>query len=180
MRCEYRSLFVLTALVATPLISDAQGGRWLVGGGLLVPSGDYSTHDKSGWHVVAGFLPMSSSPRPVTLRIDAMYGQTAKKSLAVPGTSRVFGVSASAELHASAVHWTGPYVLAGIGYYELEEASSGGINGTPVHGFGFDAGAGVSGRLGGMRGFLEARFAGAPGTNGVNFFVITVGVSFGS
>jgi hypothetical protein len=70
-----------------------------------------------------------------------------------------------------------PYVLAGVGYYELEEGGPGGISSPPINGIGIMGGAGISARMGRVRAFLEGRFIGGPVKHGVNFIPVSLGLS---
>jgi hypothetical protein len=156
----------------------AQTDHWWLGGGLVVPSGEYSMHDKAGWHAVAAFSPLLfGRDGAFGLRIDALYGQTPRKTTP-SATSQVFGLGATLVVrptHGVAVR---PYLIAGIGYYELEEGAPGGVSSSPVNGIALVGGAGASFRTGGLHVFLETRFIGGPVKNGVNFFPVTLGLSF--
>lgn len=158
--------------------AEAQAGHWWLGGGLVAPSGEYSTHDKAGWHAVAGFSPpLFDRNGAFGLRIDALYGQTPRKTTP-SATSRVFGLGTTLVVHPTHDSAVRPYLIAGIGYYELEEGAPGGVSSSPVNGIALVGGAGASFRMSGLRVFLEARFIGGPVKNGVNFFPVTLGLSF--
>jgi hypothetical protein len=155
----------------------AQLGRWWVGGGLVAPGGEYSTHDKAGWHLLAAFSPLGSARGALGLRIDALYGRTPRK-ISLQTNSQVFGLGAAVMVHPVGPAGVHPYALAGIGYYELEEGASGGVSSAPVNGIALLGGAGMAIHAGRTRAFIEARFIGGPVKNGVSFIPVTLGLSF--
>lgn len=52
---SWRALGLCYLACAGP--ARAQSDHWWLGGGLVAPSGEYSMHDKAGWHAMAGFSP---------------------------------------------------------------------------------------------------------------------------
>jgi hypothetical protein len=168
-------LLCLSLLVAYP--ATAQVGRWMIGGGLLLPAGEYSLHDKAGWQAFAAFAPFGSPARPFSVRIDGTYGRTSRKTSAPASMSQVFGLGASLALRPPGKHRVDPYALASVGFYEQEEGVAGGGASSPINGIALGGGAGVSVGLGGVRAFLEGRFIGGPVQHGVDFIPITLGVS---
>ena len=91
--------------------ATAQSGRWAVGTGALAPTGEYSTHDKLGWHAVGAFTTASFSHGLLGLRLEALYGRTPRKTTGY-GASQLFGFGSSLELHpAHATAWSPTYQI---------------------------------------------------------------------
>ncbi|HET9707661.1 MAG TPA: outer membrane beta-barrel protein [Gemmatimonadales bacterium] len=176
MRCQQYSLVLALLSLSVAVSARAQSGTWGMGVGVAAPTGEYSTHDKAGWHASATYTPVRFGPA-VDLRIDALYGRTPRKTTGA-AASQVFGLGAALLAHPSRSVTAHPYVLAGIGYYELEEGGLGGVSSTPTSGIAIIGGAGISVPAGGPHVFLEARFIGGPVKNGVNFVAVTLGISF--
>lgn len=153
----------------------AQNARFGLGGGAVLPLGDYGTADKTGWHLL-GLGEFDLPASPVSIRIDAMYGQTSHDG--VGGKTKLGGGTAN-------VVWNvGPstlparvYLLGGIGTYNVKiETGFGSPSETK---FAFDGGGGVSIKAGSASAFAEVRFISVLTSGSANNFVpITGGVSF--
>lgn len=154
----------------------AQGG-FAFGGGLVAPAGEYSTHDKAGWNAMVAFMPLHSQASAFGLRLDGFYGQTPRKTGLGASSSKLFGLNVDLEIHPTGSHGVEPYLLAGLGYADLQEGTISGGSSTPVNGLVLGGGAGAAVRVGSTRVFGEARFIGGPGQNGVNFLMITLGLA---
>jgi hypothetical protein len=166
----------VSAAGAAPL--QAQSAQLGLGGGVIIPSGDYSTADKAGWHGL-GMVEFSLPASPASIRIDAMYGQTSHNNN-VGGNTKVAGALGTPACHTrSAVPPARFYVLGGLGFYNVKVDVTG-IGSASESKFTFDLGAGVSAGMGGAKFFGEARFISVRTSGGAtNFIPLSVGVLFG-
>ena len=80
----------LLSLGAT--VAQAQRAHFGLGGGLIVPTGDYNTLDKTGWHVL-GKVDIRIPLSPIGVRVDGMYGQTSHRSPATGNTKLAGGTA---------------------------------------------------------------------------------------
>jgi hypothetical protein len=166
----------VSAAGAAPL--QAQSAQLGLGGGVIIPSGDYSTADKAGWHGL-GMVEFSLPASPASIRIDAMYGQTSHNNN-VGGNTKVAGGTADLVWHAGVPKAPARfYVLGGLGFYNVKVDVTG-IGSASESKFTFDLGAGVSAGMGGAKFFGEARFISVRTSGGAtNFIPLSVGVLFG-
>ena len=156
-------------------VAQGQIPRWSIGGGALVPAGEYSLHDRTGWHAMVAFTPLGSSSSLFGLRFDGLYGRTTRKAPVSAAMSQVFGLDASIILRPRGKRAVVPYALGGLGYYEMEEGNIGGGSSPPVNGLAVGGGVGLSFGRGRVRLFLEGRVIGGPARHGVVFIPITLG-----
>lgn len=172
MRKLFGCALVLLAGVALPAQAQVRFG---VGGGLLMPMGDYGTADKMGFVAGAGvIIPVGTAP--VGVRVEGSYSQTSHDG--VSGKSKIMGGMASLIYSFTGAGSVTPYVLAGIGYYNVK---------VDVPGFsadeskvGFGGGGGIRFPMGSASLFAEARYMNISTTGSATTFVpIVVGVSFG-
>lgn len=164
---------VMVALFAGAGKLSAQ--RIMVGGGLLMPMGDYKTADKMGFIGQAGIgFPVG----PVGIRIEADYGQTSHKAPS-DGTTKIIGGMGAVVYHFNTPAGVKPYVLGGVGMYNLKYDFTG-VGSSSQTKFGFGAGAGLEMKMTAMSLYLEAKYMNIP-TNGssLSFIPITVGLRFG-
>jgi len=164
---------VVAALAGVSAVA-AQSARFGLGGGLTMPIRDYKTTDNTGWHLFGKVdvgIPMS----PLDVRVDGMYAQTSKKSPATGNTKLAGGTAALVWSVATAIPGLKPYVVGGVGLYDV---NAGGGSETK---FAWGAGLGTSIGVGPLHGFAEARYMSVhlSGTS-VRFVPVTVGLSFGS
>jgi len=171
-------LALALATVAAPTLraqdhQPTEGIRFGVGGGLLIPTGDYGKADQTGWHVL-GLIQLPISGSSVHLRFDGLYGSTSHQSGFGSGKTTLAGGTADLLLHlgsrASSVR---PYVLGGVGLFHISDGAS-------ESKFGFGLGGGILFGLGTMHAFLEARYLSVQ-TSGssLTFAPITAGLMFG-
>ena len=168
-------LALAVGLCATPALQaqhaqPTEGISFGLGGGLILPTGDYGTTDKSGWHLL-GLIQLPISQSPIHLRFDAMYGSTSHKIGA--GSTKLTGATADLLYHvgerASSVR---PYVLGGLGFFNVSD-------GTSTSKFAFGLGGGILFGVGGMHAFLEGRYMSIQASGAsLNFLPITVGLMF--
>lgn len=176
-------LAVMAAMVvgagaaAAQAAAAATGGvRFGVGAGLLLPLSDYKTADKAGWIAGADVTYWLPS-QPIGFRVEGAYSQTSEKTGVVAHKTKIFGGGADVVYaFGQAASQVRPYILAGVGVYNVKVDSSS----TKV---GFGGGAGVAFKVGtgGTRIFAEGKYTylKVSGAN-LSFFPIRVGVRFGS
>jgi hypothetical protein len=165
-------LFVTPALHAQA--QPTEGIRFGVGGGLILPMGNYADVDKAGWHVL-GLLQLPISHSPIHLRFDAMYGQTSHKSGFGSGNTTLTGATADLLYHlGNSAAKVRPYVLGGLGFYNVD------VGGTSESKLAIGGGGGILFGVGTMHAFLEGRYMSVQ-TSGssINFLPISLGVMFG-
>jgi hypothetical protein len=150
-----------------------EGIRFGVGGGLILPTGDYGTVDKTGWHVL-GLIQFPISQSPIHLRFDALYGSTSHKSGFGPGSTKLTGGTADLLYHLGDRRASvRPYILGGLGFFNVSD-------GTSTSKFAFGGGGGILFGVGTMHAFLEARYISIQASGGsLPFIPISVGVMFG-
>lgn len=173
MRKLFGCALVLLAGVALPAQAQVRFG---VGGGLLMPMGDYGTADKMGFVAGAGIIiPVGTAP--VGVRVEGSYSQTSHDGIG--GKSKIMGGMASLIYSFTGAGSVTPYVLAGLGYYNVKVDVTG-FGSADESKVGFGGGGGIRFPMGSASLFAEARYMNISTTGGSTTFVpIIVGVSFG-
>ena len=168
------ALVVSLAIMAVPAVASAQIG-FGVAAGAAFPMGDLSNSYSSGYHVQAS-VNISPPVLPIGFRIDGSLDNFAQKgSGTTSGSYRVAGVGGNVLLGLGGVPLLGPYVLAGVGFYNLNSSLTGGSINKP----GANVGAGFRFGLGSMGAFAEARYHYINTDGGSTQFVpVMFGVSF--
>jgi opacity protein-like surface antigen len=148
--------------------------RITIGGGLLMPMGTYKDNDKMGFIGQAGIgMPVG----PIGIRIEGDYGQSSHKNN-VGGNTKIIGGMAAAVYHFKSPSTVKPYVLGGLGMYNVK---------VDVTGFGsasetklaFGGGAGLELKMTGASLYLEAKYMNVTTSGSSTAFIpITVGVRF--
>lgn len=173
MRKLFGCALVLLAGVALPAQAQVRFG---VGGGLLMPMGDYGTADKMGFTVGAGaVIPVGTAP--VGVRIEGSFSTTSHDGIG--GKSKILGGMASLVYSFTGAGSVTPYVLAGLGYYnvKVDVTGFGSFDESKV---GFGGGGGIRFPVGSASLFAEARYMNISTTgSSTTFMPIIVGVSFG-
>jgi len=164
----------------------AQGVTFGVGGGLLMPMGDYNTEDKPGFIAGAGVrIPIGTAP--VAVRIEGTYSQTSHDSAATgssgfAGKTKMIGGMASLVYAIPTSGSVTPYVLGGVGVYNVKVTAtvSGATGDTSATKIGFGGGAGLRFAMGSASLFAEARYMTNKAFGATfSYIPIIVGVSFG-
>lgn len=170
-------LAVMALCVVAVRPATAQSIRWGVGAGLLMPMGDYGDLDKLGF--TGGLGGTYNLPGGVGIRVDASYGTTKEKSGVTPHSTKIMGGMASV-VYAFGAAGPKPYVMGGLGLYNVKIDVSGTSASETKVSFGFGAGIAVPMGTGGNRLFAETRYT-SVSTSGssTTFLPIVVGVSFG-
>lgn len=171
-------LAVMALVVVAARPASAQGIRWGVGAGLLMPIGNYGDADKMGF--TGGIGGTYNLPGGVGIRADLSYGTTSEKSGIAAHKTKILGGMASV-VYSLAKAGPRPYVMGGLGLsnYKFDPATGADVSETKVT-FGFGAGIAVPMGTGGNRFFAETRYT-SISTSGssLNFLPIVVGISFG-
>src|SRR5438128_9189896 len=87
-----RRMLSLLAMCCTAVVGIAAAqtpsARFGLGGGATVPTGDYNTVDKLGWHGL-GMVQFGLPASPVDIRVDGMYSRTSHDTtVAFPGNTQ--------------------------------------------------------------------------------------------
>ncbi len=175
------AVLAVVCLVGVGTLS-AQNVSFGVGGGLIKPLGDYNTVDKLGFIAGAGVrIPIGTAP--VAVRIEGTFSQTSHKDFqgsAVDGKSRIIGGMASLVYAFQAGGSVTPYVLGGVGFYNLKVTVPSASVDTSTSKIGFGGGAGLRFPMGSASLFVEARYMNIATSGGSTAYVpIIAGVSFG-
>ena len=168
------AIVVSLAIMAVPAVASAQIG-FGVAAGAAFPMGDFGKSYSSGYHVQAS-VNISPPALPIGFRIDGTLDNFAlKTSTTATGSYRVAGVGGNVLLGLGGVPLLGPYVLAGVGFYNLNSPLTGGSINKP----GANVGAGFRFGLGSMGVFAETGYHYISGDGGSTQFVpVMFGVSF--
>ncbi len=159
--------------------AEAQGITFGVGGGLTMPSGDFNTAAKMGWHGLGhiGF----STPAGVGFRGDFFYGEN--KFDGISGKAKLAGGLGNITYAFGSAPGIKPYVIGGIGFFNVKFGGTGGgvsFSGSESK-FAFGGGAGLKFKAGSDSNFfVEGRYISVQ-TSGssTGFIPITAGISFG-
>ena len=170
MKRTLRGLVVMALVLGAGRLS-AQ--RIMVGGGLLMPMGDYKNVDKTGFLGQAG---VGFPAGPIGIRIEGDYGQTSHKS-PTSGNTKIIGGMGAAVYHFKTPAGVTPYVLGGVGMYNVKVTGSVAASETK---FAFGVGAGLEMKMTAMSLYLEAKYMNIATSNSATTFIpITVGLRFG-
>ena len=166
-----RVLFTAAFLAALPAAASAQ---FAVGVGAAIPTGDFDDAVDTGLHLQGSFnigLPLLPD-----VRIDGIY-QTYSGGDDVSTDILGGGVNLLLDLPLVVIK---PYLLAGVGYYDVSvEGEEGGVSAEISDSeFGFTGGAGVRVGLGRLGVFGEARVLRIGGDFDLTSIPILVGVTF--
>ena len=181
MRRVALSLVVLISAAGAGSLS-AQGVRFGIGGGLLVPMGTYKDGDKMGW-LVGGDATYWLLGAPVGIRADVQYSQTDSKSSVTPSqtTKLIGGLAEVVYAFGKRADAVRPYILGGVGFYNVKIDVSGlGSGSTSKVGFGGGAGLAFKLGTGSTRFFVEGKFVSvSTSPNTLSFLPIRAGLRFG-
>ena len=177
-----RMLFAVLAVGCLTILAaataPAQAIRWGVGAGVLLPMGEYGDFDKMGF---TGGVGGSSQLRGgLAIRADVSYGRTNEKSGGTPHTTTLLGGMASLVYSFGASAGARPYLMGGVGMYNVKVDAGGLSSSETKAAFGFGGGVSLPMGTGGSRLFAETRYTGVS-TRGFStaFLPVIVGISFG-
>jgi hypothetical protein len=150
-------------LMAPPLF--AQGATFSLGAGVSVPTGDFNTIAKLGWHATAAVL-LGKQTRPLGLQVDASYAQFGLDASGAGGSFDVkerfiYGTGDVVfRLATSSASAFRPYLIGGVGVYNSRGIGRDArlFGAAAATDFGVNAGAGFNYVTGGTTLFVEARF----------------------
>ena len=174
------SLVALIAIAGAGSLS-AQGVRLGIGGGLVLPTGDYKTVDKMGWLVGADATYWLMGA-PVGIRVEGQYSQTSHKN-GVDGNSKIIGgLGDLVYAFGQTNDQIRPYILGGVGIFNVKVTVPSASFDSSETKVGFGGGAGVAFKLGtgGTRFFVEGKFM-TVSTSGssTTFLPVRAGFRFG-
>ena len=174
-------LLAVLSLAGVGGLSAQQGIRVGIGGGLLMPMGDYKKADKMGW-LVGGDVTYWLTSAPIGIRADVQYSQTSENSGIPAHTSKIIGGLAEVVYaFGKQADQIRPYILGGVGYYNVKVNVTGIGSGSESK-VGFGGGAGVAFKVGSgsTRVFVEGKFVNVSTTGGsTTFLPIRAGLRFG-
>jgi hypothetical protein len=161
------------ALILGATAATAQSITFGAGGGVTIPTGDFKTGAKTGWHAI-GHLGYGMASG-LGIRGEAFYGQNTLKG----GGSEKFKLSGGLGSLSYDFQTSGgvkPYIIGSAGVFNTKALGFSETKFTFGGGGGLKFKAGSDAHL-----FLEARYLTIQTSGGsTNFIPITLGVSFGS
>jgi hypothetical protein len=185
MKRILRSALVLGVVsLAGVGVAQAQGaGRvsFHVGGGVVLPNGDFGDAFKTGFQALGG-VSFGIGALPFDIRVDAIYGQNSAEDAlnaalgVTDAKAKFFGGLAGAQFGfggaASPVH---PYLLAQVGVVNSKTTCSGCTSNSNSD-FTFLGGAGLKfGKF-----FVEGKYMSIQSDpSSANMIVVSAGISFG-
>lgn len=143
-------------------LSAQQGFRVGVGGGLLLPMGDYK--DANVWGDKSGFLLGVDGTYWLTgdqigIRLDASYSQTSEKSGVFPHKTKMLGgMGELVYAFMTPADQLRPYLFGGVGVYNVKASVTGADTSETKVGFGGGAGLALKVGTGSTRIFVEGRY----------------------
>lgn len=170
------SFVVLITIGAGSL--SAQGVRFGIGGGLLMPLSDYKTDNNAGFLVGADatlWLPGT----PVGLRAEGEFSQTSHKARIGGHTTLYGGLAELVYAFGPKGSPVRPYILGGVGYLHAKETTN--LASSSASKAAFGAGAGLALKLGtaNTRAFVEARWQSFQSSTALTMIPIRAGLRFG-
>ncbi len=178
-------LAVVGAMLLGAATAAAQGVRYGVGAGLLLPVGDYHSIDKPGWIVGADVTYWLASGA-IAIRGEGSYSRTRQRQGACCLTDHTTAIAGGMVDVVYAFGKTAnpirPYLVAGVGLYNWRLSAPGFTPASDTK-VGLGGGAGVASRVGrgSTRIFLESKVTNVT-VNGVDLvsIPIRVGLRFGA
>jgi hypothetical protein len=170
----------LCVVAARPAM--AQGVRYGVSAGVLLPMGDYNTADKMGFVGGVGATYWLAG-QPIGIRGDVSYSQSSHdEAVTVAGHTKIIGGMASVVYALNPASAPARIMLtAGLGFYNVKIDATGGGSASESK-IGFGGGAAVAFKMGtgSTRLVVGTRFTSVSTTGGsTTFLPITVGLTFG-
>jgi opacity protein-like surface antigen len=170
------AVVAILALCAFVAPAAAQGIRWGVGAGLVLPMGDYGDVDKMGLTGgVGGTYRLPGGQ--IGIRGDLTYSRTSHDG--VDGSTQMIGGMASVVYMLPGAS-ARPYLMGGLGMYNVSIELGGASGDETKIAFGFGGGVSFPMGTGGSRLFVETRYMSVSTDPSLTFLPIVVGISFGS
>lgn len=150
-----------------------------IGAGLTLPTGDYNDGAGTGFHGTGAVL-FGLGTGPLAVRVDLSYHRTGLDE-DVDGNTSLLGGMASLVYNVPSTGQVKPYLLAGLGYYQVKLDVTGVLEADESN-LAWGGGAGLALALRSATLFAEVRYNSV--TEGdtftaTNFIPITVGIRFG-
>ena len=167
----------LCVVAARPAM--AQGVRYGVSAGVLMPIGDYGDVDKLGFVGGAGATYWLAG-QPIGIRGDVSYSSTSHDGAGATGSTKILGGTASVVDALNPASAPASIMLSdGVGMYNMD--FGGGIAKQTKLGFGGGAAVAFKMGTGSTRLVVGTRYTtvSTDGTSRLNFLPITVGLTFG-
>jgi len=170
----------LCVVAARPAM--AQGVRYGVSAGVLLPMGTYNDGDKMGFVGGVGATYWLAG-QPIGIRGDLSYSQTSHdEAVSVAGHTKIMGGMASVVYALNPASAPARILLnAGLGFYNVKIDATGFPSASESK-IGFGGGVAVAFKMGtgGTRLIVGTRYTSVSTTGGsTGFLPITVGLSFG-
>ena len=162
-----RSIALAALLAGAPALLAAQG--FFIGGGVVMPSGEYGDFAKTGYGGMAG-VNLSVPALPVGVRVEALYLYNPHDEAIDAGSTSLYGGMASATYGIGGP--TGLYLLGSLGY--MNHAYNAPAGGTSANEWDFTWG--IGGGINFSKLFAEVRYMQRGDTK---FIPIMVGIRFG-
>ena len=169
-------LALAVALTLGPRVASAQSVTFGVGGGVTIPTGDFNTAAKLGWHGL-GQLGYSL-PSGLGIRADFFYGEN--KFDGVTGKAKLAGGLGNISYDFKTAGGVTPYIIGGAGAFNVKGSGPGGSASETK--FAFAGGGGLKFKAGSDSHFyVESRYVSVQ-TSGssTGFIPISAGISFGT
>jgi outer membrane protein with beta-barrel domain len=175
-------MLVMALCVVAARPAMAQGVRYGVSAGVIMPMGDYNTADKLGFVGGAGATYWLAG-QPIGIRGDLSYSQSSHDaSTGLNGHTKIMGGMASVVYALNPASAPARIMLtAGLGFYNVkfDDATIGSTSESKI---GFGGGAAVAFKLGtgSTRLVVGTRYTSVSTTgSSTTFLPITVGLTFG-
>lgn len=185
-----RTLSAVAALALSATVASAQDMAaaarpvtFGISAGVAIPTGDFSDKAqaaaKTGYQI-GGHLGFIPAMLPVGLRFDGTWGQNQRDGIGPKVSYNIWSVAGNAVLQVPGMMMAAPYLLGGLGYYNLGSDVQGS---TSDGGIGFQVGVGTKFHLAGFATFAEAKWTtfqvgSGAGKGRVNVIPITFGIMF--
>ena len=169
------ALVVSLMLGAIPAIASAQVG-FGVAAGAAIPLSDLGNAYSTGYHA-QGSLDIAIPLAPIGFRFDGTLDHFDSKNSAISSSTRIIGGSANVLMGFGAVPLLGPYVIAGVGAYNVN-TSIGTTSGSETKPGG-GVGVGMRFGLAGFGVFAETKYNYiATSGSSAQFVPVMFGISF--
>lgn len=171
----------LSLVAAAPAHAQAHVG---ISAGASFPTGDFGNAVNSGFNV-NGIIGVSMPMSPIGFRGEVGWNQFDFKGGSSSDKTRIINGTANIVLTPSTMMPAKPYLIAGLGAYNVkfEGSSFAGLTSSSTSDtrVGFNGGVGLKFGLGDLATFLEARYVSINGKNGgssLNYIPVTFGITF--
>jgi hypothetical protein len=169
------SFIAAALLVGFPAVALGQTSFGL-GGGASLPAAEFGRTNEIGYHLVGTLSVMPSLAR-AGFRVDAVFHEFRRAGTIQGIKERIIGGSVSAVVKLPAPSTAAPYVIAGLGMYNVS-ISPKPIAFTTSTDLAVNIGGGVTFRLASQSVFVEARYHRLIADGAPRFVPVTFGLTF--